>query len=171
MKKLNKQLMNKHGGEIIPFKRLTMPYKLSIAWYMSMDGAAWELPFNSFYLDDNKLKKSFIKNIDMFDKEYGKEKFGVMNIPVDVCKQLVIKIMEEGEYLGDGLNEKLPFKYEFKAYHKWYMSGCGVEKHTKKNAWPCILSDFDDEFFQDGWHRFHRYIELKISSIPCVCYV
>jgi hypothetical protein len=31
--------------------------------------------------------------------------------------------------------------------------------------------DFTDSFFQDGWHRFHRYIQLKMPSIPCVCYI
>lgn len=159
MKKLNQQLMKEYKGEIVPFKKLTTPYKLAIAWYMACDGTAWELPFDAFYLDDNKLKKAFIKNINMFDKEYGKEEFGVMNIPIDVCKWKVFEIMEDRD----------KFK-NFEEYHKWYL-GVSKESHTKKNPWPCILSDFDDEFFQDGWHRFHRYVQLKMPSIPCICYV
>jgi hypothetical protein len=159
MKKHLKKLMNQYGGEIVPFKNLTTPYKLAIAWYMSVDGTAWELPFESFYLDDNTLKKSFIKNINMFDKEYGKVKFGVIDIPIDVCKLKVLERMED----------RNKFK-NFEEYHKWYL-GVGKESHSIKNAWPCILSDFDDEFFQDGWHRFHRYVQLKMPSIPCIVYV
>ena len=166
MKKLNKQLMKEHGGEIIPFKSLTMPYKLAIAWYMAVDGEAWELPFEAFYLmKENQLKKSIIKNINIFDKKYGRKKFGVMNIPIEICKH---HIMTAVDFDGRSLNDSYT---SFADYHTWYMKGIGVEKHTKKNAFPCILSDFDDEFLQDGWHRFHRYVQLKMSSIPCVCYV
>jgi hypothetical protein len=157
-RKLNR-LMQRYAGKVIYFKYLPMPHKLAIAWYMAIDGDAWRLPFDSYWADTdtNKLKRLFIKNVYKFDEQYGNKKFGVINIPVEVCKEEVMKHLQ-----GD-------FK-TFNDYHTWYVSH-SREKHTRRNAWPCILSDFKGEFFQDGWHRFHRYIDLKMENIPCICYI
>jgi hypothetical protein len=156
--KFNLKLLKMYAGKVIYFKSLSMPNKLAISWYMAVDGCAWD---NSMFIltsSNVQLKKKLKAAINnYYDETYGDTKFGVINIPVEVCKQEVMKHLK-----GD-------FK-TFEDYHIWYMNDCGVDKHTKKDAWPCILSDFDDEFFQDGWHRFHRYIELKMSKIPCICY-
>lgn len=160
MKKLNKQLMYKYGGEILPFKRLTMPYKLSVATYLGLEGDKW-LNLTGAWSD--KAFGKLISIIDQYDEKYGEEKFGVTNIPVNFCKHYIMTVIDiDGVTLTDTYGS-------FEEYHKWYIGHCGEEKHTKKNPWPCFLSEFDDEFFEDGWHRFHRYVDLKMPSIPCVC--
>jgi len=155
--KLNQLLMQRYAGKVIYFKYLPKPHKLAIAWYMAIDGEAWTLPFDCWDADQVMIKKLFVRNIYKFDELYGNKKFGVINVPVEVCKEEVMKHLQ-----GD-------FK-TFEDYHNWYV-GYGREKHTRRNAWPCILSDVKDEFLQDGWHRFHRYIDLKMEKIPCICYI
>jgi len=50
-----------------------------------------------------------------------------------------------------------PFK-GFDDYHRWYMRE-GRPIPTYASRWPVIESPFADEWLEDGWHRFHSYVE------------
>lgn len=58
---------------------------------------------------------------------------------------------------------------DFNAYHTWY-SAFQMPKHTD-TTWPCILYPGGDEALLDGWHRFHRYVQLKTEHIPFIRFV
>jgi hypothetical protein len=54
------------------------------------------------------------------------------------------------------------------AYHAWYMKRGGVPHH--KTRWPVILSRFDDETLEDGWHRLHSYYRDGDDTVPVIWY-
>lgn len=55
----------------------------------------------------------------------------------------------------------------FNHYHEWYMKNVPVEQHGREDPWPSLLDvSPDGEFFLDGWHRFHRYVELGLPRVP-----
>ena len=39
------------------------------------------------------------------------------------------------------------------------------------SRWPCILSGFDDELFQDGWHRFYGYVKNEHPTIKVLAFM
>jgi hypothetical protein len=39
-----------------------------------------------------------------------------------------------------------------------------------EDRWPVIMSPFEDETFQDGWHRFHIYVANGHPDIPVIFY-
>jgi predicted GNAT family acetyltransferase len=56
----------------------------------------------------------------------------------------------------------------FEDYHKEY-SKTNKAKHTQATI-PILIDPSDEEFIEDGWHRFHRYIDLGEEEIPFVSY-
>jgi hypothetical protein len=69
--------------------------------------------------------------------------------------------------------DKFPFK-SFNEYHQWYLNNDIPERtpqYKNEKRWPCILSGFDDEVFEDGWHRFHSYYRSKHMTIPVVYFM
>jgi len=142
---------------------------------MAVDGDAWTLPEQMeeegmLRLTKSKQHHSGLKDfyakiissyLHIFVQKYGKKKFGVVNLPMSVCKNEVMK--RDKDMAED--------HKDFETYHKWYMEGVGIPRHKKMNPWPCILSGFDDELFEDGWHRFHRYVQLGLDNVPCVIYI
>jgi hypothetical protein len=154
----NKQLIKKFKGKKVAFKNLTKPYQLSIIFYMACDGESWD-DFITEYCDRNDFKHEVVKYLPNYVEKYGNCKFGVMEIPIEVAKEEVFR----DECLRNDFKT-------FEDYHKWY---CGnwVEKHNDKDRWPCILSDDEESFIDDGWHRFHRYCQLNCKTIPIVYYL
>ena len=66
--------------------------------------------------------------------------------------------------------EKCNFMGDFESfdhYHEWY-TGKGLSDYD--TVFPVILSDCD-ECIEDGWHRFHLYIDKGIDIIPFVEYI
>ena len=51
----------------------------------------------------------------------------------------------------------------FERYHRWYLKTEPVPSHTTR--WPVIESPFADEWLEDGWHRFHCYVEAGDTAI------
>jgi len=168
----NKKLALKYNAKILPFKELPNEACYAIIHYMAVDGEAWEVSdelAKSFEQGWNKLdyrkvqnshKKAIAKSLKFYTTKYGNLKFGYVNLPTSIAKQECLKRMKETE---EEIND-------FGYYHNWYIQGGEMPKHTNVKKWPCILSSFDDELFQDGWHRFHRYIQLGCKTIPCVFY-
>lgn len=54
----------------------------------------------------------------------------------------------------------------FAAYHRWYMRFADIRQHTAR--WPVILNTdpSDPAWIDDGWHRFHWYVEAGDRTIP-----
>ncbi len=151
-------LINECNGKVMMFKNLPTTFKYAIAYYMSIDGEAWEMPStveNTIGISktyQNKLRENLKKNIGFYTKKYGNMKFGVVNIPTE-----------------DFLN----------LFGKWknrYDNREVLEK--RKEFWPVILdlndwdrSSDDVTIIQDGWTRFGDYVAMGLKSIPCVYYL
>lgn len=80
-------------------------------------------------------------------------KFGISELPMSV---LIDAIMEDEE-LADAFAG-------WEDYHAWYMSHSGrIPRH--RTLWPVILSPYDDETLEDGWHRLHSYYHYQGPDI------
>lgn len=146
-----KILIKKYGGKIVAFKDLPPESQLALIQYMALDGSAWD------YLHENFEGNQSI--IAPYIKKYGKKKFGIVTIPMDDLKKLVMEC-------GD-----LKHHSSFAEYHEWYCNGGGIPNYDeKKKPWPVIISSFNDEAFEDGWHRFHCYVRQDRKEIPCLYY-
>lgn len=80
-------------------------------------------------------------------------------LPIEMVKQ---RVMLSPEFKDDFA--------DFQAYHAWYMKGGDVPLYGSENRWPCMPSGLDDEAFEDGWHRFHAYVEAGHTTIPVMEY-
>jgi len=178
MKKTPKNIAwaKKHGARMLPYRDLPLPHQYAIAHYMAIDGEAWEWPDENganfdmgkrtakdFERYDQYMKRTLKRKIQFFIDKYGNTKFGIIDIPsVEVYKRM-FKLDKDIHHSFDNFEE----------YHKWYIKNDGpaeTTRHRRTNRWPCIISGFDDELFQDGWHRFHTYIRRKDPTIPCIFY-
>lgn len=169
-RKLNVALAKKYGAVVIPFKNLPVSHQVAIAHYMAIDGEAWEVLGDleknfekirpKHYADDKRCQKEHEKfqkeiirlltlSIAEYVKKYGKAEFGVCEIPTPICIDLCKKRSPDFEDTYSAFNGKPP-------------------DHPLTNRFPCILSSFNDELFEDGWHRFYCYRERKDKTIPCI---
>lgn len=160
--KKNRKLIEEWGGEVMPFRDLPRPAQYAMAWYMAIDGEAWEMPpeFPPYEVTFQKIKRDFSKTLPFFIEKYGDKKFGYVEIPTPVMTKAIM----EGEEIRD------QFK-EFSDYHRWYLKHGPMPRHERRNRWPVILSSFEDETLQDGWHRFHDYVRQGAEVIPALYYV
>lgn len=175
--KINKKFANKFNPEIVSYNKLPRPHQLAIAHYMAIDGEAWELSeeletyifTHSFIskkrINNDKCRKNtsifLSKCIDFYIDKYGNEKFGKVNIPT---KTLAKEIFERHFDISKDYKS-------IEDYVKSYDLYRDTPYHKSNNRWPVILSEFDDEVLEDGWHRFHCYYRRKDKSIPCVFFV
>lgn len=160
----NKRLIRRFGGRMMPFRELPVPAQLAIAWYMAVDGEAWELPpqFVPYHVSVQKITREFRSMLPWFRKEYGSKRFGYVEIPTDV---LTDEVMEDV-----WMAEDLPPMRDFEEYHRWYVGQKHMPDHPATGRWPVILSGFEDETLQDGWHRLHDYYRKGAEMIPAVYY-
>lgn len=158
--KRNKALIKKYGGEVMPYQSLPLPAQLAVAHYMAIDGEAWKFPEGTENWSVAKVKKELPGLLPYFRGKYGKKRFGYVEIPTEALVAEVMKDEEAGARFPD-----------FDQYHEWYirMPG-GIPNHPKKNRWPVILSSFEEETLQDGWHRLHTYYSQGADVIPAVYY-
>jgi hypothetical protein len=58
-------------------------------------------------------------------------------------------------------------------YHEWYChpANGGVPNHPRDDRWPVILSSANAETLQDGWHRFHCYVQQRACDVPAVFFL
>jgi len=52
----------------------------------------------------------------------------------------------------------------FEAYHQWYIEGEDVPDHGN-SVYP-VIQGGDNEWLDDGWHRFHSYVKKGFQRIP-----
>lgn len=57
---------------------------------------------------------------------------------------------------------------DFDSYHAWYTGGERIPDHGA-SRWPCIEAepslDPQAEYLDDGWHRFHSYVNAGHESV------
>jgi hypothetical protein len=106
-----------------------------------------------------EITKHFPEHRSWYARKYGNKKFGYVEIPAGALIEAV---------MGD-LEIKDQFK-EFEDYHDWYVRQGHMPEHESRNRWPVILSHYDEETLQDGWHRFHNYIQQGARMIPALYY-
>jgi len=182
--KKNQQLARKYGAVTLPYNKLPRPYQLSIAYYMAIDGEAWGIPDEIMHHISNHYPKAsytknreeykkqwkeyreqlvrlLVKNIHFYIEEDGKQKFKKANIPTAVLMREIFE--RHVDIRADNPT--------FEDYMKSYEDYTTVPDHSRRNRWPVIMSGFDDDIIEDGWHRFHCYITQKQRTIPCVFFV
>ena len=175
-------LIQNHKGQLVKFRDLPLEAKLAVAYYMALDGEAWNAPdtlyaayrkANDYGREHNwkgkqfdtltkAAKQLFIDTIDHFVRDYGDEEFGyVAAVPI---RTLIESCMKDRELAQDwnGLEG-------WKPYHKWYI-GRGSKHAATSDLWPVILSCFPDETLQDGWTRFHQYVDRHLETCPAIFY-
>lgn len=155
-------LVSKSGFEIRRFQDLSAPYQMAIIWYMAFDGEAWatiDYPDNAPFFDKEFAKSTIVAALPKYVAAHAETLFGVSVFSLHDVKEAVMAGAEIG---GD-------FE-SWESYHKWYIGGEDVQEYAHDCRWPAIVSGFDDEVFQDGWHRMHSYARSGHKDIPVVFY-
>ena len=112
--------------------------------------------------------QDIVDALETLKERFGKKRFGLAEIPMADAKKYLIGFMPKEEIGRDWST--------FDEYHQWYITagggGLGFDKRLVKHLkqWPVILSGYDDEFIQDGWHRFHSYVMQNRKTIPVLLY-
>jgi len=185
------------NGKIYKFKDLPEEAQLAIVHYMGVDGEAWDLErfgvFEGLVNTEEKLNTarkylSHHRFDDDFEQYVAAHNQNAQTIVDNLKKALpeIVKGKADSEYglvtvptkdLIDAWAEidsdaVQDFSGDFDAYHAWYQSHRGESNRGGGDnpTWPVILSDFEDEILQDGWHRFHQYIANGAKKIACLWY-
>jgi hypothetical protein len=150
------------GHRVLPFKELSVPYQMALIWYMAVDGCAWEdVDLEDFPTDPVEFKAAIERAIPDYVRFYGEQMFGVVNVPSEAIKHSVMAVSAE-------ISADFP---SFDEYHQWYVSHNDTPSYGSENRWPVILSDFEDEVCQDGWHRLHAYLRAGHADVPAIFYL
>lgn len=154
-------LLEKSGYEIKRFADLDLPSQMAIVWYMAFDGEAWaHIDYERTAVFDREAAKDSIRTaMPKYVAEHGSTLFGVSKFSVEDFK---IAIMAGGEVAEDFTS--------WESYQDWYVGCSDVPSHGNIGRWPAIVSGFDDEILQDGWHRTHSYIRNGDTDIPVIFY-
>lgn len=150
---------------MMPFRELSAPARLAIAQYMAVDGEAWNLPheLHPYATSAAKIKREFRSMLPWLTKKYGSERFGYVEIPMDVLTEAVMD--------DELMKTDMPNMQTFDQYHKWYAAKGRMPSHPTTDLWPVILSsDYEEETLQDGWHRLHDYYRKGVEDVPAVYY-
>jgi hypothetical protein len=162
----NKQLIaliKKHNGKVLKFRQLPREAKYAMAYYMSVDGEAWNISDKVetvSYKNYNKnncleLVSLAIKDyIGFYTRRYGDEKFGYVNIPTSEFLDLFgsLRNIYDNRIIRQHREEIWPVILDF-------------------NAWDEKNHPNDITIIQDGWRRFYDYVAMKIKMIPCLYYI
>lgn len=140
--------------QVTPFRDLPTSHQLAIAFYMSVDGCAWEL-----LIDDEIANIPFEleKALPEYVRRYGDIAWNVACLPVE--RVIAAVLADEG--LADSFKS-------WDEYATWYARATELPNHSKENRWPVILSEDDYETIRDGWHRFHSYVRAGCTHVPVV---
>ena len=151
------QLVKKYGT-VMAFKDLPMGFKLSMVWYMAVDGEAWTYPGWAPAASHATMKSWLADNMDFYDKKYGKLKFVMAHVPRKEYEEALVAC------------HKIFAKQNGEEPPKDASQFVGGVNH-KTATWPVIFSNYTEELIQDGWHRQGGYLHKKIAAIPCIGYL
>ena len=155
------KLIKKQNNGKNKFKDLPRQHQYAIIHYMAIDGEAWDVP-EGYDAEANSIKRTDFDSVCRFNRAYIKKNvkywvdkhpnatFGMISLSraetLDALRELHPDAVKDGEY-------DHPEKPSLKHYNE---------------KWPVILSSFDDEFIQDGWHRLGVYLQTTMRKIPAV---
>lgn len=165
VERANRRLLAKaieeHDGEILAYRNLSPPAQCALAHYRAIDRNDWERPASIPFLMKARTPQ-FIKTLRRaridFVRRHGDEEFGVVTFPRQVAIDLCWATMEPYQNYPS-----------FAKYHRWYL-GHVTDKHPPEDRWPAILDWQGAAFLQDGWHRFHRYLDLGVEELEFLYY-
>jgi len=158
-------------GKIHKYKDLPQEAQLAIAHYMGVDGEAWDLGVfegvDSSWTHQQRadnIVANLKKALPEIVQAHADFELGLVTVPTAELIELW------GEIDSDATQD---FDGDFDAYHVWYQKF--RHQHDGRGGgdnptWPVILSGFHDELLEDGWHRFHQYIENGAEEITCLWY-
>lgn len=143
---------------ILKFRNLPFTFKRSIIIYNEENDT---IDWTEFHDTINWVEDIDKVNIWIQDyaKAYGDLKFEIGEIDIE---ELKCKIMADGIFDFD----------TFEEYHKWY---CNPSRYEEPDCpfevFPIIVSDKEESYIEDGWHRFHNYVDKGIKNVPFIKYI
>mgnify|MGYP001027686213 FL=1 len=82
------------------------------------------------------------------------EFFVVLNVPVEVLEDCILQSAKVGKYST------------FADYHEEYKSTHDLKDYEE--ILPIFLDPDFSCIIEDGWHRFHCYVNNGVRLIPCI---
>ena len=163
IRKILRETINDKGLTLSTFNNLPYDYKRGLMTYMvTGEPVEWEGEWTWDRINwFNEDEVNYL--INQYANVYGNKKFlyGIMDV-----NDIIEGIRDDYEEFGFDT---------FDEYHKWY------RKKSKEDygdsVFPIMLSSDEDrmmpgfEFIEDGWHRFHSYVDKGITNIPVVKFV
>ena len=159
IRRIIRETINNKGLTLSNFNNLPYEYKRGLMTYMvSGEPVEWkeDVPADPSLV--NWFNEDEVNDIiEQYAEVHGNEKFlyGIMDIN-DIIK---------------GVMDTIDDWDDFNKYHKWYIKQ-GKTDHGD-SIFPIILSSDKEiekgyEFIEDGWHRFHSYVDKGITNIPVI---
>jgi hypothetical protein len=159
--------------EFVRYRDLPTSHQLAMAWYMAVNGEAWEdvidhdkveIPEDVENSDDPRwhvgYKAAIESLLPKFVKKYGKVEFGVATWSTE---SMITSIAGDDTFKEDGVDIDAT-----RAYFKAPMQNYFRTTYPEADRWPVIMSNHEDGTLQDGWHRFHIYVANGHSNIPVI---
>jgi hypothetical protein len=148
--------------QVLPFAQLPQAHQLAIAWYMAVDGCAWDWPDLHPAMIDvmDQLRAS----LPFYVEENGDVLFGVTTITAQQAKDAVMTDYETVD--GKTLVEEYG---TFEQYHQQFLEQNLVPVYDADNRWPVFLAqDTYMDTFEDGYVRLHSYLRSGHTDIPVI---
>ena len=100
--------------------------------------------------------RSYVEELQGFEEEPDTWVI-VGEIPTEVAKAEVMRSLKSGGRQWASFDD----------YHRWYGRNGEIPDYPFEGRWPSqLMFDEDEEFFWDGWHRFHSYVRSGHSTVP-----
>lgn len=134
------------------FDDLPLNFKKGLlTWMYEGDPVEWSIdnPINDWNNDENVNTL-----IDDYSREKGDQIFEYGFIP----KELII------DKLQSWLDEE--YNGNFNEWYEPYQSTNDIDHGD--SLFPIIVNDNNDEYIDDGWHRFSYYISKGYDKIPLI---
>lgn len=109
-----------------------------------------------YYEMSRAQKNSVIAYFKNFDSKKPKEtdSFIMLHVPMEILKSLIMQIDSMSHYKN------------FDNYHAYYKSK--VQLTEREEIWPLFLDTCFGCVIDDGWKRFHCYVDSGIEEVPCL---
>jgi hypothetical protein len=172
-KRTEKLNLFEQGFDFVPYRELPVAYQMAMAWYMAVNGEAWDdvvdhdaikfpkgVKTSDHPLWHQTYKRVVAEHLPQFIEQYGDVEFGVATWPVD---DVIRSISGDETFKEDGV--------DFEGTKSWFeqpMENYHATSYPIEDRWPVIMSPFEEETFQDGWHRFHIYVASGHPDIPVI---
>lgn len=162
--RLNRLLLGRY--RIMSYAELSEPYQLALAYWMCIDGEAWDPKFDEATKaaicpayeharsGSDAVKQALRKSLPGLVRRYGRRLFGVAEIPTSALLETLacdVSFLKEGGTLA-GIG----------------MEPVAADAHPATNRWPIILSATESELMEDGWHRLGCYVHRGDETLPVV---